>query len=178
MPDEKDTETELTAADLAAAESSSDNNYVGETVAIPKAGAEDNYAPLPFVEENAQDNYLFYKHKLVLRFEIPRANSLQDPFKFVSGIAKIHKDDEQEFLKACAGLHRGDSGNIVQIRNIQNEVALKRPEPTAFRQAASTHTIIAPTADRPAATASNRDSAPPGTRQPQPVGLGALLAKK
>lgn len=166
---------ELTAEQLAAADKSADNNYVGTPVVPPKPGEEDNYLALPFVEEDAEVNFLFYKHKQVSRFEIPRENALKDPFKFVNGIAKIRREDEQEFLAACAGLHRADSGNIVQIRNIQNEVALRPPEPTAFRGPASTTTIKAPTQAQPAGSESAVASQRPSGAPVASPGLKSLL---
>lgn len=177
---EGENENQLTAADLAAAANSPDNNYVGDPVVPPKPGEDDNYAPLLFVEENAEENFIFYRHRQISRFEIPRAtpeNSMPvEAFKFTNHIAKVHKDDEQEFLLACSKLHGADRGNIVQIRNIQNEVALKRPEPQAFRGPASTQTIKAPTAA--VAAQADEPRMPDGGPTATPSFMNALRQQK
>jgi hypothetical protein len=163
---------DLTAEQLAAAATSPDNNYTGTPVAPPKAGEEEsNYIPV-VTEEDAEKSFTFFRHRSTSRFEMPRRGN-RDPFKFTNHIAKIRNEDVEEFLESCRGLHRSDSGNIFQIRNIQNEVAINT-QPQAFRKPASTDTIVSPTSTRTA----EADAARLGKLNPKPVrpgGLGGLL---
>jgi hypothetical protein len=141
-----------------------DNNYVG-TAVDPKADIESNEKPLDFnIEAGDSDpQWVYFKHKQVQRFEIPRGGN--EFFAFKHGMCRVHMDDVDEFLTAVKGLHGVDRGNIVQILNIQNERSV---ESLAVRGPAATTTIKAATEAKPASAAPN-----PGMGKPAGVfGLG------
>lgn len=139
----------LTEAEVAAAAASPANNYHGSDV---DASNESNHMDLilPSVTDGDEKSYTFFRHKQVAYFEIPRApragvagviSTEHNSFRFIQGIARIKNSDVPEFLEACAGLHRSDSGNIVQVRNIQNEVPINVGK--GIRGPATTATLAA-----------------------------------
>lgn len=121
-----------------------DNDYHGTQLTAEEIAREErvnNYAPVIEVTEEEVKNYTFFKHKMVRRFEIQRLGGKF--FEFKDGVCRVLDADLEEFYKAVRGLHGSDSGNIVKIRNIENEENVLKSA-TAFRGAASTSTINAP----------------------------------
>lgn len=156
-----------------------DNLYKGSDVLVAS-----NEEPLNLsrdVDFSGEDGtkWLYFRHKVIDRFEIPRGKNEigqdQEPFAFKHGILRLNPNDLDEFLEAAAGMHRGDSINIVQIKNVQNEVPLQARQATphlGVRGAASTSTINAP-AIAPAGKETTKEPF-----APRPTGgLGALLGK-
>ncbi len=131
---------------MADADTSKDNNYTGSPVGALTAEEAAGIVPVPesFTLPVSEETLYYYRHKGVARFSIPIGDGSNKFWDFKDGICAVPESQVNAFVAAVRGLHRGDSGNIVQILNIQNEAPVAS---LAVRGPASTATIVAKTAD-------------------------------
>lgn len=145
---------------------SADNNYTGDPVSMLDTTNEE---PIPLEVTQADvTKYTFFKMKHIQRFEIPRyaGGNPNGAFQFKNHICRVANEDLDEFYIAVKGLHPSDSGNIVKIRNIQNE----EPVLKTIRGPMGTTDVAA------AATDANRAAPKANAEHPNGIGFRSLGA--
>lgn len=139
---------------------SPDNNYHGGPIDMSQLQlTEEDEIPISELTTEPGDEkaYTYFRHKLVMRYEIPRAKAedgtTRPPFAFKNHVCRVENSDIEEFLDHVSGLHGSDKINITQLRTVSNEIPLAArlaARTNAIRGAASTSNIISPTQNKPA----------------------------
>lgn len=96
---------------------------------------------LPDLVDSAPEETVGYKHKTINRFAV-------GPFEFKDHILRVPISQVEAFKAAYLGLERRDQLQIVQLREIDNEMGVM--EPRVQRGAVNTSFINAPVAGSPA----------------------------